>query len=151
MESWKRIQTKERRDDEEVNMISFHRFVLTAVFMATWLLFITSALAQTGHAPFVIDNPKDFHRYALYCPRPEYPPNLRDRRLAGSGKFLLQIRPNGTVQSLETLSSTGHGELDDVAKTSFIKWRFRPGPTAAKIPITFKVPPGTYGWPFSPR
>jgi TonB family protein len=148
METRQRIQTEARRDDEEVMTMSRSRLVLTGVLAASCLPFLTSALAQGTPAPLIIDNPKDFHRYALYCPKPEYPINLRDRRVAGSGKFLLHIRPDGTVQSVETLSSTGHAELDDFTKSSFIKWRFRPGPTAAKIPITFKAPRGTPGWPF---
>ena len=109
---------------------------------AICLIFTTSATAQTTRAPFVINNNKDFHRYALYCPKREYPINLRERRIAGSGTFLLHLRRDGTVESVETLSCTGYHELDAVAKDSFIKWRFRPGPTAAKVPITFKPPNG---------
>jgi hypothetical protein len=96
METRQRIQTEARRDDEEVMTMSRSRLVLTGVLAASCLPFLTSALAQGTPAPLIIDNPKDFHRYALYCPKPEYPINLRDRRLAGSGKFLLHIRPDGT-------------------------------------------------------
>ena len=117
---------------------------------AICLIFTTSATAQTTRAPFVINNNKDFHRFALYCPKPEYPINLSERRIAGSGTFLLHLRRDGTVESVETLSSTGYHELDAVAKDSFIKWRFRPGPTAAKVPITFKPPNGGKAeWPFA--
>src|SRR4029077_11885158 len=100
-------------------------------------------------APFRIDNNKDFHRYALYCPKPEYPINLRERRIGGPGVFLLHIRANGTVQSVETVDTTGHAELDELAKNAFITWRFRPGPTEAKVPIQFRVPRGPTGWPFA--
>jgi TonB family protein len=148
METRQRIQTEARYNDEEVMDTAFVRMTATKVVAAIVLLFIISATAQTTRAPFVIDNDKDFHRYALYCPRPDYPMNLRGR-IGGSGKFLLHIRPDGTVQSVQTLSSTGHAELDDVAKSAFLKWRFRPGPTEAKVPIQFKVPRGTPGWPFA--
>ena len=83
---------------------------------AICLIFTTSATAQTTRAPFVINNNKDSHRYALYCPKPEYPINLGERRIAGSGTFLLHLRRDGTVESVETLSSTGYHELDAVAK-----------------------------------
>ena len=119
-----------------------------AIVVVVCFAFVASGYAQTTRAPFVIDNDKDFHRYALYCPKPEYPTNLRGR-VGGSGKFLLQIRPDGTVQSVETLSGTGNAELDDVARNAFIKWRFRSGPIAVKVPIQFKAPRGTPGWPFA--
>jgi TonB family protein len=122
------------------------RPILTAVIAVISLLSATIAVAQIAHTSFVIDNPKDFHRYALYCPKPEYPINLGERRIQGSGKFLLHIRSDGTVQSVETLTSTGNAELDEVAKNTFITWRFRPGPTAATIPIRFRSRAAGY-WP----
>jgi TonB family protein len=119
-----------------------------AIVVLVCFAFVASGRAQTTRAPFVIDNDKDFHRYALYCPKPEYPMNLRGR-IGGSGKFLLHLRRDGTVESVDTLTSTGHPELDDVAKNAFIKWRFRPGPSEVRVPIQFKVPRGTPGWPFA--
>jgi TonB family protein len=148
METGERIQTETRRDAEEVN--TFVWISPMKAFAAICLIFATSATAQTTRAPFVINNDKDFHRYALYCPKPEYPINLRERRIAGSGTFLLHLRQDGTVEYLETLISTGHAELDDIAKSAFITWRFRPGPTKAKVPITFKPPNGGRAeWPFA--
>jgi len=106
------------------------------------LLFIATATAQITRASVVIKDPKDFHRYALYCPKPEYPINLRERRVGGSGTFLLHLRRDGTVESVETLTSTRHAELDNIAKSAFIKWRFRSGAAEAKVPITSKPPNG---------
>jgi TonB family protein len=111
------------------------------------MLCLTPAKAQTTRAPIVIDNDKDFHRYALYVPKPDYPPNLRGR-VRGSGKFSLHLRPDGTVQSVQTLSSTGNFELDETAKSAFVKWRFKAGPTEVRVPIQFKSP-HTAGWPFA--
>jgi TonB family protein len=150
METGQRIQTETRRDAEEVKTISSVQPVLTRAIAAICLLFIATATAQTNRAPVVIKEPKDFHRYALYCPKPEYPINLRERRIGGSGTFMLHLRQDGTVESVETLISTGHAELDDIAKSAFIKWRFRSGPTEAKVPITFKRPNGGRAeWPFA--
>ena len=151
METHERIQTETRRNAEEVMMTTFHLSKLThraACIIATHLTLLGLANAQTA-GPKVIADDKTFHAYALYCPKPEYPINLRSERIGGSGVFLLHIAPNGTVQSAETLKSTGHAELDDVAKSACLKWRFRPGPTEAKAPIQFKVPRGTPGWPFA--
>ena len=149
METGCGVQGKAGCDVEEVNTISLVRSVLTKFVAAICPLFIVSATAQITRAPLVIKDPNDFHRYALYCPKPEYPINLRDRRIGGSGNFLLHLRPDGTVQSVATLKSIGHVELDEVTKSAFIKWRFRPGPAEVTEPITFKVPRGTASWPFA--
>lgn len=148
METRHRIQTKTRRDAEEVMQLPLVR--LTKALAVICLLFTASATAQTKRAPLVIKDAKDFHHYALYCPKPDYPINLRERRVGGSGTFMLHFRQDGTVEYVETLMSTGHAELDDIAKSAFIKWRFRPGPTEAKVPITFKPPNGGRAeWPFA--
>src|SRR5437588_12996566 len=103
-----------------------------AIVVVVCFAFVASGRGQTTRAPFVIDNDKDFHRYALYCLKPEYPINLRGRRIGGSGKFLLRLRRDGTVESVETLTSTRHTELDNIAKSAFIKWRFRSGSGRSK-------------------
>jgi TonB family protein len=150
METYERIQGQTRCDDEVMITTSHLRKLMNRVacIMATHLTLLGLANAQTA-SPKIIADDKTFHAYALYCPRPEYPINLSRQRIAGSGVFLLHIAPNGTVQSAETLQSTGHVELDDVAKSACLKWRFRPGPTEAKVPIQFKVLRGTPGWPFA--
>jgi len=124
METRQRIQTKTRRNDEEMKSILSVRDVVTKARSAICLLFIARATAQTTRAPVVIKDPKDFHRYALYCPKPEYPIDLRERRIGGSGTFLLHLRRDGTVESVETLISTGHAELDNIAKSTFISGGF---------------------------
>jgi TonB family protein len=151
METGQRIQAKARCDDEEVMVTASHLSKVTnraACIIATHLALLGLANAQTA-TPKIITDDKTFHAYALYYPRPEYPSNLRRQGFAGAGVFLLRIRSDGTVQSAERLKSTGHVELDDVAKGAFLKWRFRPGPIEAKVPIQFKVPRGTPGWPFA--
>src|SRR5438874_4241994 len=148
METRQRIQTKTRRNDEEMKSILSVRDVVQKALSAICLLFIATATAQITRASVVIKDPKDFHRYALYCPKPEYPINLRERRVGGSGTFLLHLRRDGTVESVETLTSTRHAKLDTIAKSAFIKWRFRSGAAEAKVPITFKPPNGGRAkWP----
>ena len=132
METGQRIQTKARCDAEEMKSIRFVRAVVPKTLSAICLLFIATATARTTRPPVVIKDSKDFHRYALYCPKPEYPINLRERRIGGSGTFLLHLRRDGTVESVETLTSTRHAELDNIAKSAFIKWRFRSGSGRSK-------------------
>jgi hypothetical protein len=98
MEIQQRIQTQTRRDAEEVNSVR-----LTKALAVICLLFTASATAQTKRAPLVIKDAQDFHHYALYCPKPDYPINLRERRIGGSGTFMLHFRQDGTVEYVETL------------------------------------------------
>ena len=121
------------------------RLCLSAAVYLTW---IVSGSAQTPTPAIVVRDAKDLPAYAINFPKPAYPYALRSRRAGGKGAFLLHIRRDGTVESVDTLSSTGHVELDNAAKNAFIKWRFRPGPTKAKVPITFR-PSNRAEWPFA--
>ena len=123
------------------------RFYLSVAICLAW---IVSGSAQTPTPAIVVRDAKDLPAYAINFPKPEYPYALRSRRIGGKGVFLLHIRRDGTVESVDTLISTSHVELDNAAKSAFIKWRFRPGPTKAKVPITFKPPNGGRAeWPFA--
>ena len=72
---------------------------------------------------------------ALYAPRLEYPFDARSRWLQGRGLFVLSVRPNGTVESVEVSKSTGHAELDQCAVSAFMEWRFKPGSVAPRVKI----------------
>jgi TonB family protein len=76
--------------------------------------------------------------YAFYAAKPDYPYIARINHMEGSGVFLVDIRADGRVQSVETVQSTGHPELDRSTITAFQKWRFQVNqPTQVKIPIIF--------------
>jgi TonB family protein len=133
-----------------IDQISTRTLGLHAVATAALFIPIASAIAQTPTPVVVVRNAKDLPPYAISFPKPQYPYDLRSRRIGGKGVFLLHIRRDGTVESVETLISAGHIELDDVTENAFIKWRFRPGPTKAKVPITFTPPRGSRAeWPFA--
>jgi TonB family protein len=111
-----------------------------ATLSALCFAFIAPAGAQTPTPIIDIKGAKGVAAYAVYEPKPIYPYMLRSRHVEGAGAFLVHIRSNGSVQSVETLISTGHPELDDCARAAFLKWRFRPGrPTKVPIPITFSM------------
>jgi TonB family protein len=78
-----------------------------------------------------------------HAPRPEYSASARARHLQGNGVFMLQLRPDGTVSSVDTLKSTGHSELDQSCIAAFSRWRFEPGfarsSRGVKIPIAFTI------------
>jgi TonB family protein len=78
-----------------------------------------------------------------HAPRPEYSASARARHLKGNGVFMLHLRPDGTVSSVDTLKSTGHSELDQSSIAAFSRWRFEPGfarsSRGVKIPIAFTI------------
>ena len=123
---------------------------VTTSLTATFFALVVAGFAQTRPERVVVKNPSGPPAYAVVFPKPQYPYELRSRRVGGTGVFALRIRRDGTVSSMETQTSTGHIELDNAAKNAFIKWRFEPGPTEARIPITFTPPhAGRAEWPFA--
>lgn len=83
----------------------------------------------------------------LGMPKPYYPPDLRTRRMTGSGIFTLYIDANGKVTDVKTRKSTGHRELDIQAIDALRRYRTLPGPQREiDMPVTFRLP---YGMPIS--
>ena len=98
------------------------------------IVFLSVAVSANSQAP---DATQAKH-YALYAPRPEYPLAARTHHWTGAGIFACNIRPDGTVASVDVLRSTGHEMLDQAAITAFRQWRFHPGDMKRiKIPINF--------------
>jgi TonB family protein len=58
---------------------------------------------------------------------PEYPYEARSRKWEGAAWFRLNLRSEGTVESVTLLQSTGHPLLDNFASAALLKWRFKPG------------------------
>jgi TonB family protein len=80
------------------------------------------------------------HDVALYAPPPKYPFAARARHLTGSGVFSCNVRPDGTVASVDVLKSTGHESLDDAAIAAFRRWKFKPGQLhVIRIPMAFTI------------
>jgi TonB family protein len=141
MESDKRVQAETRCDDEEVSVLSTTRNFYAVVAAVSFAL-LALARAQTPTPAIVNIAAEDLPKYALKFAKPTYPYELQARGIGGKGTFLLHTRPDGTVSAVDTLISTGNAELDTAAKSALMKWRFRPGPTKVKVPITFKPPKG---------
>ena len=68
-----------------------------------------------------------FKERAIYAPRPKYPYEARQQGWAGSGVFVVHVRPDGTVSSIEIAQSTGYSILDQAGIEAFRQWRFRRG------------------------
>ena len=88
---------------------------------------------------------KDNVAEIIHMERPFYPFDLRKWHIEGTGLFLLHVRPDGSVQSVETVQSTGNSNLDGSAKAAFLRCRFRPGRSMnVKMAMTFSVKHGAY-------
>jgi TonB family protein len=75
----------------------------------------------------------------IYAKTPAYPAEARQQRLTGSGVFALHVRPDGSIERVETLQSIGHPSLDRAAISAFREWRFHPhtGPLILRVPIRY--------------
>jgi len=97
------------------------------------------ALTTTANAQTAITN-EQAKALAIDTAKPEYPYWSRSRHHVGRGLFILHVRPDGTVRSVEVAKSTGYAELDDSGIAAFRRWRFRPNTvTKVKIPLTFTM------------
>ncbi len=74
----------------------------------------------------------------IYAPAPRYPLEARWRHARGSGLYRLHIRPDGTVASVDVVTSTRAGVLDNAVIAALRQWRFRPGAARrVKVPVDF--------------
>jgi TonB family protein len=88
---------------------------------------------------------KDNTAEVIHMERPNYRFELRKWHIEGTGLFLLHVRPDGSVQSVDTVQSTGNSMADGEAKTAFRRWRFRPGRSMnVKMAMTFSERHGVY-------
>jgi TonB family protein len=75
-----------------------------------------------------------------YRPFPDYPREIRRLRLIGSGIFRMHVDEQGRVTAVSILRSTGHQELDVLARRALVQWRGKPGPKwELDMPITFTL------------
>ena len=75
-----------------------------------------------------------------YRPFPAYPAQYRRLQMTGSGMFRLHVNEQGRVTAFTILKSTGHWELDILARNALLLWRGKPGPKwELDLPITFTM------------
>lgn len=65
-------------------------------------------------------------RELLYAPKPEYPPQARHNNWEGATLLELIINPEGKVEKLTILQSSGYPLLDQAAEKTVKNWRYRP-------------------------
>jgi TonB family protein len=73
-------------------------------------------------------------------PVPIYPLEARRKRWVGGGLFVMRFRPDGGMEKVVALKSTGHAVLDEEAVRTLLRWRCLPDVyTTAYIPIVFTM------------
>jgi hypothetical protein len=81
---------------------------------------------------------KDWKKFAIYTPKPQYPPEAVARHLSASGIFVIRVHvKTGLVVSGWPSQGTGSPLLDSAAIRAFSQWRFKPG---ALTPIGVVAP-----------
>ena len=75
-------------------------------------------------------------------PSPRYPPLARQRGIEGRVLLRLTVNASGGVDAVSVAQSSGDASLDQEAKQTVARWRFRPpGPAqaVAHVPIAFRL------------
>ena len=73
------------------------------------------------------EKPRGNLTYLTNAPLPQYPPEVRRQRWAGSGIFVVRFAEDGHATKAVVLRTTGHTVTDDECLRAFSKWRCRPG------------------------
>lgn len=76
---------------------------------------------------------------AISAPRVEYPHEARAKGITGSGLYVMTVNEKGLVTVVTVASSSGHKILDREALVTLKRWRFRPGPTKVRMPVTWTL------------
>lgn len=71
---------------------------------------------------------KDQKQFAIYTPKPQYPPEAVARHLNASGIFVIRVHvKTGVVVSVRASQGTASPLLDSAVISALSQWRFTPG------------------------
>jgi TonB family protein len=109
---------------------------MKALLVAFLAILITSQAFLQGQTAGRVDQDRP-----IYAPTPKYPLEARWRYVTGSGLYALHILPNGTVASVEVVTTTRTGVLDNAAIFALRQWRFHPtgADRTVKVPVDFTL------------
>ena len=88
-------------------------------------------------------NPHALARLFVKMPKPDYPPEARQKHITGYGIFDVSVRPRtGLVTHVAIFRSTGSKVLDDAAVRTLLRWQTRPGVVRGlRVPLSFSFEP----------
>ena len=98
----------------------------------------TTAVWSDGHSSALSD--EELMRYAVASPGAGYPEAAQKAKITGSGLYELQINKAGATTAVAIVKSSGSAVLDQAARSSFLKWRFKAGVfNRVRIPVSWSV------------
>jgi TonB family protein len=98
----------------------------------------TTAIWSDGHSSAVSD--EELMRYALASPAAAYPEEARKTKTTGSGIYELRVSKSGVTSEVVIVKSSRSAILDNAAKNTFLKWRFKPGVfSRVRVPVSWTV------------
>jgi TonB family protein len=98
----------------------------------------TTAVWSDGHSSSLSD--EELLQYALASPGPAYPEEAQKARVTGSGLYELRINRAGATTEIVIIKSSGSAVLDQAAKSTFLKWRFKPAVfSRVRVPVSWSV------------
>jgi TonB family protein len=116
--------------------------LLLQVVIATCAVLETSATASASDRDNGVKFHDDWSKNGVVQRRvqPIYPYEGRRFDLKGSGQFICELRPDGSVARVRVAESTGHSVLDNAAIMALKQWRFKPGVfSKVRIPVNFTL------------
>jgi TonB family protein len=107
--------------------------ILIAVISAVW-----SATAKAQYVEYDQELARQYRQTLLSGRELTYPPEAARLKQGGSGVFVMFLRPDGTVKTVNIERSTGHPLIDAQTKRTLLTYRFKPGTRQTQVfPVTF--------------
>ena len=84
--------------------------------------------------------------FAIFAPKPEYPPEARNLYITGVGVCAMTVdRASGNVTDAIMMQSTASPILDNAIMSTFKRWKFKPGTVSkVKAPIVYTTHGASY-------
>lgn len=120
--------------------MAFRVLVIVAVLAVAPFARADQALAVWANGRVGSINDEEMTRNAITFPPAPYPEEAQKRNLTGNGVYELRVAKDGKVNQVTVVKSAGNTVLDQAARSSFLKWRFKPGIFAkVRIPVSWAV------------
>jgi TonB family protein len=107
--------------------------VLIVAVSATW-----SAATKAQYIEYDKELARQYKETLISGGELTYPPEAARLKQGGSGVFIMFLRPDGTVKTVNIYKSTGSSLIDSETKRTLLTYRFKPGTIRTQVfPVTF--------------
>jgi hypothetical protein len=117
----------------------FRHVLLSLVVVAMFTQSLCAISPEALSREALIGRYKDWKKFAIYTPKPQYPAEAVARHITASGIFIIRVhvKTGLVVSAWASSQGTGSSLLDSAAIRAFSDWRFKPG---ALTPIGVVAP-----------